>query len=268
MPISGISQGLGIGGGATATISGAPGGGGGWENDKSILLDGSNEYATISGSSDLAISGDVTISLWFKPASVPQAFVPPWGSTPPSFAYMFQLTDSHNTGKDRAIGIRGIQGGDDTEAQIVANTYASGWATPWTNTTITVGNWYHVAVIFTSGSAQIYLNGADKGSKSIATNTVSYTATNIGGMRYSSSFYFNGNIDEVAVFDSALSSSDIAAIYPSSGTPTDLKTLGPVGWWRCGDGDTYPTLTDHGSGGNNAAMKNTESSDIVSDVPS
>lgn len=29
MPISGISQGLGIGGGATATISGAPGGGGG-----------------------------------------------------------------------------------------------------------------------------------------------------------------------------------------------------------------------------------------------
>jgi len=28
MPISGISQGLGIGGGATATISGSPGGGG------------------------------------------------------------------------------------------------------------------------------------------------------------------------------------------------------------------------------------------------
>ena len=259
MPI-GLRAGLGLGGGRSSTSSGAPIGGGGtpFENDKSILLDGSDEYATISGSSDLAISGDVTISLWFKSASLP-------GNE--AFDYMFQLTAALGTGLDRAIGIRGTG----SDAQIVANTYASGWDAPWTNTSISADTWYHVAVIFTSGSSQVYFNGADKGSKSITTNTVNYTATNIGGMRYSTANYFNGNIDEVAVFASALSSSNITAIY-NSGTPVGLGAdgldLSPVGWWRCGDGDTYPTLTDHGSGENNATMTNTESGDIVSDVPS
>ena len=276
MPI-GLGASLGIGGGRSSTSSGAPiGGATPFPNAKSILLDGSDEYATISGASDLAITGNVTISLWFKPTAVPPAFVAPYGDSPPSFAYMFQLTNVHGAGQDRAIGIRGTQGGNDTEAQIVANTYASGWNDPWTNTTITAGNWYHVAVIFTSGSAQVYFNGSDKGSKSVTTNSGSYTSTNIGGMRYNSTFYFNGNIDEVAVFASALSSSNISDIY-NSGTPTDLDDLNPVGWWRCGDGDTYPTLTDHGvtwngsayvPSNNNATMTNTESGDIFSDVPS
>ena len=254
MPI-GLGASLGIGGGRSSTSSGAPiGGATPFPNAKSILLDGSDEYATISGASDLAITGDVTISLWFKSASLP-------GSG--AFDYMFQLTAVAGAGYDRAVGIRGTG----SDAQIIANTYGSGWDAPWTNTSIAADTWYHVAVIFTSGSAQVYFNGADKGSKSVTTNSGSYTATNIGGMRYSAANYFNGNIDEVAVFASALSSSDITAIY-NSGTPTDLSDLSPVGWWRCGDGDTYPTLTDHGSGENNATMTNTESGDIVSDVPS
>lgn len=53
MPISGISQGLGIGGGATATISGAPGGGGGGASGFNI--DVRETHATI-----LARSGDAT----------------------------------------------------------------------------------------------------------------------------------------------------------------------------------------------------------------
>ena len=53
-----------------------------------------------------------------------------------------------------------------------------------------------------------------------------------------------------------------------STSPTvDLTDLSPYFWSRMGDGDTYPTLTDHGSGGNDATMVNMDASDIVTDTP-
>jgi hypothetical protein len=209
-----------------------------------VDFDGVDEYATISGASDLAISGNVTISLWFKSDSLP-------GNG--AFDYMFSLTDARSDGKDRAVGIRGTG----TDAQIVGNTYANGWDNPFTNTSIAASTWYHVVIIFTSGSMQVYLDGVDKGSKTITTNSVDYNATNIGGMLYSSDNHFNGKIDEVSVFASALSASNITDIY-NSGTPTNLSALSPVGWWRMGDnnGGTGTTINDEGSGGNNATLVN------------
>jgi len=75
---------------------------------------------------------------------------------------------------------------------------------------------------------------------------------------------FQGGIDEVSVFTSELSQSNITSIY-NSGVPNDISSLSPLSWWRCGDGDTAPTLTDNGSGGNNGTMTNF--STFSTDVP-
>ena len=66
-----------------------------------------------------------------------------------------------------------------------------------------------------------------------------------------------GLLDEVAIWDSALSSSDITAIY-NSGVPVDLTSYSPNGWWRMGDNDggTGTTITDQGSGGNDGTLTN------------
>ena len=246
-----------------------PASGGGAYNILSGSFDGTDDYLT-TNESNLATSGDCTISLWFNSASLP-------GNG--AYDYMFSLTDSRATGKDRAIGIRGTG----TDAQIVANTYASGWNLPFTNTSISASTWYHVAVVFTSGSAQVYFNGADKGSKSVATNTIAYTQTVIGGMLYSSANQFNGKIDEVSVFHSALSSTNITAIY-NSGVPADISTLSPKGWWRNGDGtgdtdsgggtpantDTVGTVANQGSvntGSGEGNMTGTNGPTFSTDVP-
>ena len=231
MGSSTISLGLGLGGGKSATSSGSPGASGGaFENLLSGSFDGTDDYLT-TDESNLAPSGDCTISLWFNSASLP-------GNS--AFDYMFSLTDARQSGKDRAIGIRGTG----TDAQIVANTYGSGWNDPFTNTSISASTWYHVAVVFTSNSAQVYFNGADKGSKTVTTGTIAYTQTVIGGMLYSSANQFNGKIDEVSVFHSALSSTNITAIY-NDGVPADISSLSPKGWWRNGDGTGD---TDSGGG--------------------
>jgi len=239
-------------------------------NQYSVSFDGTDDYLT-ANESNLATSGDCTISLWFNSASLP-------GNG--AYDYMFSLTDARATGVDRAIGIRGTG----SDAQIVANTYASGWNLPFTNTSISASTWYHVAVVFTSGSAQVYFNGVDKGSKAVTTNTISYTQTVIGSMLYSSANQFNGKIDEVSVFHSALSSTNITSIY-NSGVPADISSLSPKGWWRNGEGtgdtdsgggapantDTVGTVANQGSvntGSGEGNMTGTNGPTYSTTVPS
>ena len=75
-----------------------------------------------------------------------------------------------------------------------------------------------------------------------------------------------GKIDEVAIFDSALSAAQVLAIY-NGGVPADLSSLSPDAWWRMGDGDYYPTLQDSSANDYDGTMTNMESSDIRADTP-
>jgi len=79
--------------------------------------------------------------------------------------------------------------------------------------------------------------------------------------------FLQGKMDEIALFNSELSSSNVTSIY-NSGAPDDLSSLSPVGWWRMGDNDggTGTTITDQGSGGNDAALANGPT--FSTDVPS
>ena len=74
------------------------------------------------------------------------------------------------------------------------------------------------------------------------------------------------NIDELAIWASD-ESSNVSNIYNSGSThDLNLLTSNPDHWWRMGDGDTFPTLTDV-NGGLDATMVNMTVADIVSDVP-
>ena len=247
MGSSTISLGLGLGGGKSATSSGTSGGGGAYPNFFSGSFDGSDDHLLVDERSLAPSDGDCTISLWFNSASLP-------GSA--NFDYMFSLTNATAVfGADRAVGIRGTG----TDAQIVGNAYGpfSGYNQPFTNTSISADRWYHVAAIFSAsaGTVRVYLDGVDKGTQSITIaviNDARYSKTAIGGMLYLASGYFNGKIDEVSVFHSALSSSDIESIY-NDGVPGDLSTLSPKGWWRNGDG-TGDTASGGGAPANTSVI--------------
>ena len=76
----------------------------------------------------------------------------------------------------------------------------------------------------------------------------------------------NDKVDEIAVW-STDESANIAAIY-NSGVTQDLSLLAspPVNWWRMGDDDTFPTLTDN-IGTLDFTMTNMTAGDIVNDTP-
>lgn len=87
--------------------------------------------------------------------------------------------------------------------------------------------------------------------------------------RYVSTNPLDGEkICQLAVFDSD-SDATTAELY-NSGSPFDLNTLtnGPTHWWKMGDGDTFPTLIDHATGGNtDMTLNNMTVADIVTDSP-
>jgi len=138
-----------------------------------------------------------------------------------------------------------------------------------TTTVLALNTWTHVMYVMPSANKstwKIYVNGVSQ------TLTTSGTGSNvaylngtaaIGAIR--SGKFISGNLDEVAVWNSD-QSANIGSIYSASGA-VDLSSLNPISWWRMGDGDTFPTLTDNGSGGNNGTMTNMVSGDIVADVP-
>jgi hypothetical protein len=82
--------------------------------------------------------------------------------------------------------------------------------TPAQGPVVEVGRWYHVAAIYESGYAKLYVDGA-------LVTTVAATFQSEGGPLYLGSwppgFRFRGAIDEPTVFTRALSAAEVAAIY-------------------------------------------------------
>ncbi len=150
----------------------------------------------------------------------------------------------------------------------------------YSNTKLTDGTWYHVAVVVPApahtSTIAMYINGVSGGVTTIANQLLAGDDTSAAGRDLSlgnisaASWALAGNLDEIAIYSSALSGGDVTALY-NGGEPGNLQELDSwssnIGWWRMGDGDTYPTITDHGNGtSNDGTMTSMSPSDITTDV--
>jgi hypothetical protein len=131
------------------------------------------------------------------------------------------------------------------------------------------GEWHHVAAVIDGYDWTVYVDGEED---CTWTATISAGTASAYTMRIAaaSNMYFptDGLIDEVAFFTSALSASDITAIY-NSGTPASLESYSPYGWWRMGDNDggTGTTITNQGTGSTSTDGTLTNGPTYSTDVP-
>lgn len=236
MGSSTISLGLGLGGGKSATSSGRAGGGGSsFVNQYSVELDGTNDYLQLPNGVLTALSGTAyTISMWYNLDIV--------GNYQEIFTAGTNLQIFFRP-RSTQVGLElWINGG----SRLTHNP-------PYSN----VGSWVHGCIsVDTTGTSTMYINGSSVHTANNVPQLTSISNPVIGSFNGASNF-LNGHVDEVAIFDSALSASDVSDIY-NSGVPADLSAFSPVHWWRMGDNDggTGTTVTDQGSGGNDATMQN------------
>jgi hypothetical protein len=222
-------------------------------NTYSVDFDGTNDYVITSASlidyDDMA--NGYTFSGWMWREDVPSLpsnggttswFGGPYASANTGAPYPYlrwYLVDEYYAGTVYKI-IRWYHG-----TQIINNTV----------TLIPKGTWSHLAVTWDgSNTATTYLNGSQLDQITNASSLPSRSDKMLIGK---GEFQHKGKVDEVAYWNQGLSSSDITAIY-NSGTPDDLTSYSPVGWWRMGDNDggTGTTITDQGSGGNDGTLVN------------
>jgi hypothetical protein len=141
------------------------------------------------------------------------------------------------------------------------------------STTINDGSWHHVVAVSDGSAYSLYVDGSAEtltGSSNDGTwygDLTNLTSTNIGShVRTSAGNHFSGNIDELAVWDSALSAPQITNIYKgesdggsggTNGTPGNILSFNPKAWWRMGDGieaNSGTTIYDMSSSSYNMTM--------------
>ncbi len=226
-------------------------------NSLSTSFDGVDELLNGGDVHAYDVASAWSIGLWVKPQNVAgnRILFGKAGPSPNVNGYMLR----HNTGGQLYLQMR-------TSTVNRAHTF---------NSTLTAGVWQHVMFTY-SGSGdmngiKIYLNGV---LDSTLPGSASLTGTLLGGWDFilgsrTGTFFYVGNMDEVTVWNKSLSQSEVTELY-NSGSPLNPTSHSAVGnlqsHYRCGDGDTYPTISDK-QGTAHLTMINMASSNFQADVP-
>jgi hypothetical protein len=75
------------------------------------------------------------------------------------------------------------------------------------------GRWHHLVATFDGANRRLYLDGVPQGTAPLATNTVLNTYLFIGGPIQSVVAFFNGTIDELRIYNRALSAQEVAQLF-------------------------------------------------------
>ena len=240
----------------------------GFSTDYSLSLNGTNQYVqlgTLTNSvlqptqSSMNTTG-FTISAWvYFPSGAPTDYVFSFGQSGSNNYYGYRM--NVNTSRYVVFHVMGLNGSSPGAGGNNRNSIR-------TSTTIPNNVWKHIAVVVPAGSMgspmnranwKIYVNGVSQSSLVASGNqstNLAYAGTSqIGAQtRASAQNFYNGQINNAAVWSAALSTNSLLAVY-NGGTPIDLSansgnytnSSNLIAWWRFNEG-TGTSYTDSDNG--------------------
>ncbi len=193
--------------------------------DTALSFDGTDDYASMPDDG-YGITTSLTMEAWINPSSVTgvQHIMGKWtavggylDSTYGSDNYLLALNGDK-------IGIWLSNNGSSDEESFTSVS------------SIPQNTWTHVALVFNSGTAQIYINGVLDKTYTTAFSSLGQSSLNFSlgatdsGAQY---YFFNGSMDEVRVWDTALDQNQIQSnlYHTLLGNETNL-----VGYWNMDEG--------------------------------
>ena len=241
-------------------------GGDAFRNEYSLDFEGEDEYVSIPDDNSLDVgTGNFTISGWVKLNL---------GLGTQQVIYYHRNTSGQTAGVYLSVD----DGADRVRMLLVGGT-SGVTEVVGASDSINGDTWHHIVTTVDRAATQckLYLDGAlHKTDNSIATvgTLTADVDVHIGAISASSNL-LRGKIDEVAIWDVALDADAVSAIY-NSRKPIALDTNSGKydnssdlqGWWRMGDGDTFPIIIDNSNNTNNGTMTNMLAGDIQADVHS
>jgi YVTN family beta-propeller protein len=201
---------------------------------QAFSFDGVNDYVEVTGGAGDFGSGPFTVDFWM-------------------YAMDDDLLDAYLIGKsypDSGLGwdIRFNDGS-------IRVTGVNGWGfNIISDGSATLNAWHHVALVSSSSTAVLYIDGVPKGASPRSAISSTGNPFRMGYTTHYSGAAFHGLIDEVEILNRALSAEEIAALYSAGGAgkckPCVASLSGMISWWA-GEGDASDVID-----GNDGALQN------------
>lgn len=231
---------------------------------KSLLFDGVTEYVTMGDVLGYEYTADFSVACWFKCTS--------------SGAGGFCVSKQESSGNYRGFAM-GIYGGGGYVVSVhLRNTNPGNRIYVESTTNGLDDDAWHLLVVTWKGNVvpaaadlKIYLDGVLETPNNVVDTlsaTIITTAPfNVGGRNNADAFW-DGNLDDPAVYNVELSADEVWQIW-NGGWPTDLNDVrmpsNLVSWWPI-DGDTFPTNTDNAGSNDGTMSGGMIAGDIVDDA--
>ncbi|QQR75358.1 MAG: LamG domain-containing protein [Holophagales bacterium] len=192
---------------------------------QALRYDGVADFAAVADAPDLDPPGDFTVMVWVKPDLLPTTY------------YNFILAKNMNyTGWALSTATYSHLPAFATfnDDQDVAQVATSVWP-------IEPGRWVHLAGRLSGGLVTVWMNGVMTGSNlAQLPTTPSSTELFVGSSLFGGATYWKGSIDQIRIYDRALSAVEIRAAMWDAGTPIDSRI---AEWWL--DEGSGTTSTDN-----------------------
>jgi|GEM_PF-788793 len=188
-------------------------------------FDGTGDYVNLAaGANALDITGDISISLWFYPDNLDSILIDNrYNFSGNEYGYHLQ------TKADGTVLWSSHDGATNANATCVAHSTG----------TITADQWNHILVTKAGDSTTVkfYVNGQPAGTDTVAATGIAYSGSYTtryigtssatypysGTYEFGSKQYLDGSLDEVRIYNRALSSREVRQLYEWA--------PGPVGYW-------------------------------------
>lgn len=189
-------------------------------SNDAYTLDGTNSYINMGNPAGLQISTSITVAGWFNvkafnvPASpgsksmaiVTKIYFDPSAGGNPRKGYVFSQ-DFYGGGTPAvSMAVYSSSGGSIT-------TFNSAYVTA-SGDPLTTNTWVFIAMVIDGANIKFYKNGVktyDQNGSGTALDDGSLGEFNIG--RYGGGFYFNGKVDDFAVYNKALDATAVSQLY-------------------------------------------------------
>ena len=212
--------------------------------NKCLKFDGVNDYVDCGNAGDGDYS-EMTIEAWIKMTS----------TIPSSWRTPLHRNDGTSVGS--SVFFIGLEA---TSHQIVSTIGAGsglGWTAGATGVNAQVDTWYYVVNSWDGTTARVYVNGVERKQYALSSDNFSNkpaATTRIGASGDGTGYLFKGAIDEVRIYNRALTAEEVLASYRG----LYVSRTGLVGEWLFQD-----NVLDTSGEGNNGTLYGA----VYKDVP-